>query len=156
MKPLISTIPLVGGLQVYFLNEPEIDFDLVGVTQILGIPGLRNILHSSVLEAINAMLLFPNIFPIKLSDQVDTFEITVFEPEGVLRVHVVEAKHLMKKDIGLIGSGKSDPYTVVSVGPQEYKTATIDNTVDPKWDFWCEVCFLCNCCDNRFITARVG
>lgn len=54
-------------------------------------------------------------------------------------MHVVEAKHLMKKDIGMLGKGKSDPYAVVTVGAQEFKTKTINNSVDPKWDFWCEV-----------------
>lgn len=56
-------------------------------------------------------------------------------------MHVVEAKHLMKKDIGMLGKGKSDPYAVITVGAQEFKTKTIDNTVDPKWDYWCEVSF---------------
>lgn len=54
-------------------------------------------------------------------------------------MHVVEAKHLMKKDISMLGKGKSDPYAVITVGAQEFKTKTINNTVDPKWDFWCEV-----------------
>lgn len=31
MKPLISKIPLVGGLQVFFLNNPDIDFNLVRI-----------------------------------------------------------------------------------------------------------------------------
>jgi len=57
-----------------------------------------------------------------------------------LRIHVVEAKHLMKKDIGMLGKGKSDPYAIINVGAQEFRTKTIDNTVNPKWDFWCEVC----------------
>ena len=39
----------------------------------------------------------------------------------------------------MLGKGKSDPYAVITVGAQEFKTKTIDNTVDPKWDFWCEV-----------------
>lgn len=60
--------------------------------------------------------------------------------EGVLRIHVVEAKHLMKKDIGMLGKGKSDPYAIINIGAQEFRTKTIDNTVNPKWDFWCEVC----------------
>lgn len=60
-----------------------------------------------------------------------------------MRVHVVEAKHLMKKDIGMLGKGKSDPYAVITVGAQEFKTKTIDNTVDPKWDYWCEVSLFC-------------
>lgn len=54
---------------------------------------------------------------------------------------MVEAKHLMKKDIGMLGKGKSDPYAVITVGAQEFKTKTINNTVDPKWDYWCEVTF---------------
>lgn len=41
MKPLISTIPLVGGLQVFFLNNPDIDFNLIGVADVLDMPGLR-------------------------------------------------------------------------------------------------------------------
>lgn len=52
---------------------------------------------------------------------------------------MVEAKNLMRKDIGILGKGKSDPYAILSVGAQELRTQTIDNTVDPKWDFWCEV-----------------
>ncbi|KAG8034618.1 hypothetical protein G9C98_007694 [Cotesia typhae] len=59
-------------------------------------------------------------------------------PLGVLRIHVVQAKHLMKKDIGMLGKGKSDPYAVINIGAQEFRTKTIDNTVDPKWDYWCE------------------
>ena len=45
----------------------------------------------------------------------------------------------MKKDIGMLGKGKSDPYAVITVGAEEFRTKTIDNTVDPKWDYWCEV-----------------
>jgi hypothetical protein len=31
MKPLITSMPLVGGLQVFFLDNPTIDFNLVGM-----------------------------------------------------------------------------------------------------------------------------
>lgn len=41
MKPLITTTPFVGGLQVFFLNNPSVDFNLVGVADVLDIPGLR-------------------------------------------------------------------------------------------------------------------
>lgn len=41
MKPLISQIPLVGGLQIFFLNSPTIDFNLIGVADVLDMPGLR-------------------------------------------------------------------------------------------------------------------
>jgi Ca2+-dependent lipid-binding protein len=85
------------------------------------------------------MMVLPNKFPIQLSDDIEAIELKAPEPEGVLRVHVVEAKNLMKKDIGMLGKGKSDPYAVVTLGAQEFKTKVIVNNVDPKWDFWCEV-----------------
>lgn len=56
---------------------------------------------------------------------------------------MVEAKDLMKKDISVLGKGKSDPYAIVTVGSQQFRTQTIDSTVNPKWDYWCEVCHFC-------------
>lgn len=41
MKPLITISPLVGGLQIFFLNQPEIDYNLVGVADVLEMPGLK-------------------------------------------------------------------------------------------------------------------
>lgn len=56
---------------------------------------------------------------------------------------MLEAKDLEKKDVNVLCMGKSDPYAVISVGAQEYKTKIIDGSVDPKWDFWCEVYIFC-------------
>lgn len=41
--------------------------------------------------------------------------------------------------MGLIRKGKSDPYVTVTLGAQQYKTRTINNELNPKWDYWCEV-----------------
>ncbi|XP_046681836.1 extended synaptotagmin-2 isoform X2 [Homalodisca vitripennis] len=138
MKPLITTMPLVGGLQIFFLNNPAIDFNLVGVADLLDMPGLSDMLRRIIVEQVAAMMVLPNKLPIKLSEAVASSTLRFPEPEGVLRVHVVEAKQLMKKDISMLGKGKSDPYVIVTVGAQTFKSKTIDNTVDPKWDFWCE------------------
>ena len=59
--------------------------------------------------------------------------------KGVLRVRIIEAKQLMRMDVGVLGMGKSDPYAIVTVGSQEFRTKTISNTINPKWDFYCEV-----------------
>ena len=40
-KPLIRDVPLIGGVQVYFLTPPEIDFDLGGVANALDAPGTQ-------------------------------------------------------------------------------------------------------------------
>ena len=38
-----------------------------------------------------------------------------------------------------LGLGKSDPYVRVIVGSQEFKSPVIYNTVNPKWNYICEV-----------------
>lgn len=138
MKPLISQMPLIGGLQIFFLNNPNIDFNLVGVVDLLDMPGLSDILRKIIVDQVAAIMVLPNKLPIILNDGVPALSLKMPEPEGVLRIHVVEAKDLMKKDISVLGKGKSDPYAIVSVGAQQFRTQTIDNTVNPKWDYWCE------------------
>lgn len=41
MKPVIPAIPFVGGIQAFFINNPDIDFDFIGVAQVLDIPVIR-------------------------------------------------------------------------------------------------------------------
>ncbi|XP_076290205.1 extended synaptotagmin-like protein 2 isoform X2 [Lasioglossum baleicum] len=138
MKPLLPVMPIVGGIQAFFLNPPAINFNLVGVADVLDLPGFNDILRKTIVEQIAAFVVLPNKIVIPLSEEVPVESLKMPEPEGVLRIHVVEAKHLMKKDISVLGKGKSDPYAVINVGAQEFRTKTIDNTVNPKWDFWCE------------------
>ncbi|XP_055923756.1 extended synaptotagmin-2 isoform X2 [Eupeodes corollae] len=138
MKPLIRSMPLVGGLQIFFLNNPNVDFNLVGAIDFLDMPGLSDLLRKIIVEQIGAIMVLPNKLPITLSNDVPAVSLKMPEPEGILRIHVVEAKDLMKKDISVLGKGKSDPYAIINVGAQEFKTQTIDNTVNPKWDYWCE------------------
>lgn len=142
MKPLIAKMPLVGGLQIFFLNNPNVDFNLVGIVDLLDMPGLSDMLRKVIVEQIGAVMVLPNKLPITLSDAVAAHDLKMPEPEGVLRIHVVEAKNLMKKDISVLGKGKSDPYAIVTVGAQQFKTQTIDNNVNPKWDYWCEAVVL--------------
>ena len=58
LKPLISQIPLIGGVQVYFLKAPEIDYTLGGVAGTLEIPGLNKIVERIIIEQV--MLLYNN------------------------------------------------------------------------------------------------
>lgn len=41
--------------------------------------------------------------------------------------------------MGVLGTGKSDPYVILSVGAQQRKSKIINNSVNPKWEFYCEV-----------------
>lgn len=41
----------------------------------------------------------------------------------------------MKKDIGVLGLGKSDPYATLQVGAKKVQTKIINNTISPEWFF---------------------
>ena len=56
-------------------------------------------------------------------------------PDGKARVSIIKAKDLVKSDL----VGKSDPYALMKYGTQKYKTPTIKNSQNPRWD--CEVEF---------------
>lgn len=81
MKPLIRQMPLVGGLQIFFLNNPRVDFNLVGVIDLLDMPGLSDILKRVVIEQIGNIMVLPNKLPITLNDTVSPIEVKMPEPE---------------------------------------------------------------------------
>ncbi|XP_037044351.1 extended synaptotagmin-2-like isoform X2 [Bradysia coprophila] len=137
LKPLVSKAPFIGGIQVFFLNAPDIDFDLAGPAEISNIPGLRDILRRIIAKKIAKKMVSPNKFAKKLIKDVSASTVKVNEPEGCVRVHVFEARNLIKQDITLLG-GKSDPYVVIAIGAHQFRTRTIHDNLNPVWDYWCE------------------
>lgn len=81
MKPLINKIPLVGGLQIFFLNNPDIDFNLVGVADLFDMPGLSELLRKVIIEQIGAIMVLPNKLPITLNADVLASTLKMPEPE---------------------------------------------------------------------------
>lgn len=57
-------------------------------------------------------------------------------PQGILRIHFIEAQDLLGKDkfLGGLIKGKSDPYGVIQVGTQLFQSKVIHETVHPKWN----------------------
>jgi len=133
-KPIVNEIPLIGGVQVYFLTPPDIDFDLGGVANAFDVPGLSNIIRKIVLEQIGYFMVLPHKFTMPLIESVDNAVLRCPDSAGVLRVRLHGASELMKKDVGLMGTGKSDPYATITVGAKTVETKRINNTVNPKWN----------------------
>ncbi|XP_072021278.1 extended synaptotagmin-2-like isoform X3 [Amphiura filiformis] len=138
MKPLVKKVPLVGGLQIYFLNRPAIDFNLTNLADVLDFPGLSNLLHTILDDQLSYFLVLPNRIPISLIDSVEMDLLKYPMPQGVLRICVVECKNLIKADIGLMKKGKSDPYVVCQVGAQQYKTKILQNELNPVFNEYFE------------------
>ncbi|XP_077483451.1 extended synaptotagmin-like protein 2 isoform X2 [Amblyomma americanum] len=138
MRPLTKQIPLVGGVTVFFLRPPAIDFNLTNLGQVLEVPGLNDLLKKAVSDQVAAMMVLPNKYSVKLQEHVSTQSLRYSLPCGVLRLEVVAAKDLIKADVGMLGLGKSDPYAIITIGAHEFRTQVIPNTVNPKWNYYCE------------------
>jgi len=56
--------------------------------------------------------------------------------KGVLRIHFLEAQNLEVKDTYLGGliKGKSDPYGMLLVSNQVFRSKTIKECLHPKWN----------------------
>ncbi|CAG9766251.1 unnamed protein product [Ceutorhynchus assimilis] len=135
LKPLLYKMPVVGGMQLFFLNIPDIHFELEGFT---GIPGFSYFVRQKIIEIINKKLVFPNKITKRFTKSIEAAELKSVEAEGVLRVHVFEAKDLEKKDV----TGKSDPYVILNVGAQEFRTQVVKRDLNPQWDYYCEFIIL--------------
>ncbi len=77
----------------------------------------------------------PNKFTLSLSDSVTNKQLKCPDSAGILRVNLVRAEKLMRKDIGVLGMGKSDPYAILRVGAKRVETPMIKNTINPEWNF---------------------
>ncbi|KAA8580673.1 hypothetical protein FQN60_013631 [Etheostoma spectabile] len=136
MEPLLSDMPLVGALSVFFLKKPLLDINWTGLTNILDIPGLSDFSEHLIQDIIYSYLVLPNRITIPLVGDVELARLRFPMPKGVLRIHFLEAQDLEGKDTFLGGliKGKSDPYGILQVGNQQFQSKTVKESLHPKWN----------------------
>ncbi|CAI5446596.1 unnamed protein product [Caenorhabditis angaria] len=138
LKPLLPYPPMVGGVSGTFLEMPKMDFNLTGMGEMVELPGLIDAIRSVINSQIAALCVLPNEIVVPLAPNVDVTKLYFPEPDGVIRLKIIEAKNLENRDISFIKKGKSDPYAEIQVGSQFFKTRTIDNDLNPIWNEYFE------------------
>ncbi|XP_042619559.1 extended synaptotagmin-3-like isoform X2 [Cyprinus carpio] len=136
LEPLIGQAPLVGGVTMFFIRRPALQVNWTGMTNVLDGPGLSHLSESAIVDVIASLMVLPNRMCFPLIDQVKVDQMKFPLPRGIVRVHVLEARDLVAKDTFMMGlvKGKSDPYTVLRVGNKQFKTKTIKETLNPRWN----------------------
>jgi len=131
----ISQSPFIGAVAVSFVNDPKIDFNLTELANMFDIPGFDGLLRGGITESVRGIMVFPNKYVIKMVEEVDISALKYPMPEGVLRIHVLEARNLVAKDKNLFKKDTSDPYAVIKVG-REFKkrTVTVNEQLNPVWN----------------------
>ncbi|CAF3816756.1 unnamed protein product [Rotaria sp. Silwood1] len=131
LSPLINTIPLVGAVTFFFLKKPSIDFKLTDAGTLVDIPGLHDLLLVQINDIIASMMVLPNRQVLPFVKDIPIGYLRCSNLQSVVRAFILGAKDLINADI----VGKSDPYVKVKVpGSIEYRTKTIDNTLNPEWN----------------------
>lgn len=133
LKPLLPESNPVGGVTVFFLNRPKISFELTNLLSVLDIPGIKSTLLDITDDVVASFVVLPNRIAVPLSLNVNAADLQYPIPDGVLRVQLIEAKDLIKADTAFISEGSSDPYAVVQVGAQKFRTKTKRSNCNPVW-----------------------
>lgn len=134
LKPLLSNETIVGGVTVFFLKRPKIAFNLTNLLNVLDFPGLKKTLRGIVDDLIAGLVVLPNRIAIPLAGSVDAGDLQNPVPEGLLRIQCLEARELVKSDFSLIGKECPDPYAILEVGAQTFRTETKKNESSPTWE----------------------
>merc|ERR1712137_601212 len=128
--------PFFGGVEVYFVNHPEIDFDFTGVTNFADAPGVRDVIRNVIWTQVNKNLVIPARIAIDFldTDDQDVADFQFPPPIGVVRFTLYRGSNLQAMDTGFMSSGKSDPYMVVSLGGGKWKSERKKATLNPVWN----------------------
>jgi len=137
LRPLLDSIPIVGGLQLFMISPPDIKWTFTGLADVADSPVISSALRRVVTQSISNQLVLPNrIFVHWLQGREGDTDITEMQfpvPDALLRLGVVEARGLDAKDWSWTGKGTSDPYAVVQVGDRLHSTPTERRTLKPCW-----------------------
>ncbi|XP_073726584.1 extended synaptotagmin-1 [Misgurnus anguillicaudatus] len=132
LEPLIGNVPIVGAVTMFFIQRPKLDINWTGLTNLLDIPGLNVMSDTMIMDAIASFLVLPNRLTVPLVPNLPVAQLRCPLPRGVVRIHLLEADALAAKDNMM--AGLSDPYALLRVGPQTFKSRHLDNTLNPKWE----------------------
>lgn len=132
LRPLITTIPLVGAVQAAMITHPEMDMDFTGIAELADFGPIEKIVRKVLKDVIASMLVLPNRFLYKLSDSVDFFDV-YYPPLGVLIATIEKGQGFTKeKKMGMIKQ-TPDLYCKATFGLEEMKTDVRMNNLTPKW-----------------------
>jgi len=119
----------VGGMQMYFLHSPTLDFGVGGMANVADLPGISSLIRRLIMEQIERFVVLPNKLTVPFSPEVPMQAFKCPQLKGVLRITLVEARDLMKMDL----IGDSDPFCNLSVGCQHWQSSVVKRSLEPVW-----------------------
>ncbi|NXH94952.1 ESYT3 protein, partial [Pachycephala philippinensis] len=135
LEPLLTDAPFVGAVTLFFMQKPHLEINWAGMSNLLDVPGINVMSDSLIQDFIASRLVLPNRITVPLKKNMNIAHLRFPVPQGVIRVHLLEAENLVQKDnfLGAI-RGKSDPYALLRVGTVQYRSKTVSRDLNPIWN----------------------
>ncbi|CAO2653578.1 Nn.00g029890.m01.CDS01 [Neocucurbitaria sp. VM-36] len=138
--PLTNIIPLIGALQVSFINTPTLNLDFTDAANIADCSLIAKTVRNTILGIISSMFVLPNRFLVKLDANTDYFK-THHPDHGIIRLTIGKAtginppkKSGASKFLAKIVKDIPDCYVKVDVGAEQWRTSVQKNKYDPEWN----------------------
>lgn len=130
LEPLIDEIPVIGGIVVCFLNQPEVEFQYSGLAARVDSNILRSLLQSAVAQA----LVLPQVVKIPIGTEEQNVDRALLDPApvGVLRIWALRARDLPSS--WPLGSRSRSPYMDVSLETEQWQTSVVYHSTSPEWN----------------------
>ncbi|CAE8647263.1 unnamed protein product, partial [Polarella glacialis] len=108
-RPPSEKPPFFGGMEIYFVNPPEVDLDFTGLASVAECPGLRGRVRTAINDVMNNFMTLPQRIPVDLceDDDVDLADLRFPMPLGILRITLLSAEDLPAADFDWHHAGKS-------------------------------------------------
>lgn len=138
IRPLLDRVPLIGALQIAFINRPHLDYNLTGLAAVANQSLISRILRIFADSVVGKIAVLPNRVAYKSDPDVDYFTFST-QPVGVLRVAALcgqgfppTDREVFKQALGM--SELPDVYLLLSHGSIKVQTNRIDDSADPVWE----------------------
>jgi len=151
LKPFVDIAPIVGGMQMFLIDRPTLDFELAGSFEALNTCNiLRRVLRDVTLDQICKEVVLPHRINMNILKEwqlnADIVALSYPMAEGMLRLYVKRARNVPGSDyrlqdlalihevaLGRHRGSTSDPFCRVSLGANTLRTPTIQGTLNPEW-----------------------
>merc|ERR1712110_469387 len=137
LGPPTKQPPFFGGMVMYFVNTPTIDIDFTGVTSVADMKAVKNTITNVINTQVGRIAVLPSNIAVEMGPHDDHGEMLAGlrcpEPIGVLRFLLRGGDKLRAADGGTLSAKSSDPYAVVEIGRDQWRSHTVNKTVSPIW-----------------------
>ena len=130
LRPLLESLPFIGGVSICLQDIPLIDYDGINLANIADNRLFKNFL----INQLKSLVVSPNKIYINiLKDRNITRELKFPQPIGMIFLHIIEAEDLPVMDTNrlLVLEGSSDSYCNIKVGDHQFHTDVIYSSLNP-------------------------